>query len=89
MASMATQTTWIEDWERRPIGSERVPPPPTVDEAIPPPPSEIYDVLCRILGYDIREQWLLAEGYREMAEESLRLSEDSLAAGFEALPPEE
>jgi hypothetical protein len=89
MASMTTETTWIEGWERRSIGSERVPPPPKVDEAIPPPPSEIYNVLCRILGYDIRSQWLLAEGYREMAEESLQLSEDSLAAGFEALPPEE
>jgi hypothetical protein len=41
-----------------------------------------------ILGYDIFKAQLMAEGYREFADEALSFAESTLAAGVELLPPE-
>ena len=56
------------------------------DEAAP-----VVDLVARlreILGYDIFEETLMAEGYREMGAEMLSISENTSAAMFEALPDE-
>ena len=53
------------------------------DEAAP-----VVDLVARlreILGYDIFEETLMAEGYREMGAEMLSISENTSAAMFEAL----
>jgi hypothetical protein len=59
------------------------------DREAPVSHSRVYDRLREILGYDIREQLLMIEGYHEFAEESLALAESTLEVGVEALPPEE
>ncbi len=78
-------TTWIKGWERRSAGSAGI----TQHAEAPVKRSRVFDRLREILGYDIGEQRLLAEGYREFAAESLTLAESTLAASVEALPPDE
>jgi hypothetical protein len=90
MAELVTKSTWIKGWDRHRLSSATVIP----KAESPVQRSRVFDRLREILGYDLREQQLLAEGSRELAEESLALSEGTLAAGFEALqredlPPEE
>ena len=53
-----------------------------------PQRSYVYERVNEIFGYDVFEEQLMAEGAREMAEESLEISENNLAAGFETWPPE-
>jgi hypothetical protein len=84
MATMRA-TTLFKGWEWRSAGSAEI----ARRSEAPVPRSRVFQRLREILGYDVREQSLLAEGYREFAEESLALSESTLAAGVEALPPEE
>lgn len=48
----------------------------------------VHERVNEIFGYDFFEERLIAEGAREMAEESLLISESNLAAGTENLPPE-
>ncbi len=60
-------------------------------EGIAEPSEPTVDVTQRvneILGYDIFEQHLLVEGYREMGDEMLEISESTAAAMYDALPPE-
>ena len=52
------------------------------------PVSDVIERVNEILGYDIFEAALMAEGYRVMADEMLEIAESTLAAGYEALPPE-
>ncbi len=78
-----TATTLFKSWKRRSTGSAGI------TKEAPTGHSRVFDRIREILGYDLREQQLLAEGYRKFAEESLTLSESTLAASVEALPPEE
>ena len=55
---------------------------------IAPNPRDVAKRVNEILGYDIFEEVLMAEGYRAMADEMLLISESTAAATFEALPPE-
>ncbi len=80
-----TATTLFKSWERRSTGSAGI----KKRKEAPVQHSRVFERLREILGYDLREQQLLAEGYREFAKESLTLSESTLAASVEALPPEE
>jgi len=80
-----TATTLFKSWKRRSTGSAGI----KKRKEAPVQHSRVFERLREILGYDLREQQLLAEGYREFAKESLTLSESTLAAGVEALPPEE
>ena len=50
------------------------------------PYRSVYERVNEIFGYDFFEADLIAKGAREMSEESLRISEDNLAAGAESLP---
>jgi hypothetical protein len=52
------------------------------------PQRSVYERVNEIFGYNVFEQMLMAEGAREMAEESLEISEGNLAVGFETWPPE-
>jgi hypothetical protein len=52
------------------------------------PAKDVIERVNEILGYDLLEVSEMARGYYEQAEESLRISESNIAAGFEALPPE-
>jgi hypothetical protein len=80
-----TATTFMKDWERTSAGSADI----TKEQETPVPQSRVYDRLREILGYDVQEQLLMMEGYREFAEESLTLAESTLEVGVEALPAEE
>lgn len=48
----------------------------------------VVETLNRILGYDLQETTLMAEGYREMANEGRAIAEGNLAASAETLPEE-
>lgn len=48
--------------------------------------AEIMEIVTEILGYDICAS--AEEGYRELAEEQIRISEQHLAVGVEAWPEE-
>jgi len=48
--------------------------------------ASLWERVTEILGYDLFASE--AEGYAEMAEESLRLAESNLAASVETLPSE-
>ena len=48
----------------------------------------VYERINEIFGYNVFTQELMAEGAREMAQESLDISEGNLAAGFETWPAE-
>jgi hypothetical protein len=80
-----TATTLMKGWRLTSAGSADI----TRDQEAPVSRSRVYDRLREILGYDIREQLLMMEGYHEFAEESLALAESTLEVGVEALPPEE
>jgi hypothetical protein len=84
MATMRA-TTLFKGWEWRSASSAGI----ARRKEAPVRRSRVFERLREILGYDVGEQQLLAEGYREFAEESLMLSESTLAAGIETLPPEE
>jgi hypothetical protein len=49
---------------------------------------DVFEILEEILGYDIVEMQLMAEGYRVTADESLALAESNIAATIETLPPD-
>jgi hypothetical protein len=49
---------------------------------------DVFEILEEILGYDIFEMQLMAEGYREAAEESLAIAESNLDATIQTLPDE-
>ena len=82
---MTAATTFMEGWEQTSAGSAEI----TRHEESPVTHSRVYDRLREILGYDIREQLLMVEGYHEFAEESLALAESTLEVAVEALPAEE
>jgi hypothetical protein len=50
------------------------------------PPRTVIETVTAILGYDVLASE--AEGYREMADESIRIAEGNLAASAETLPKE-
>jgi hypothetical protein len=52
------------------------------------PKRSVVEVVNEILGYDIFERWLIAEGAQEFAEESLHFAESTLDAGLETWPDE-
>lgn len=52
------------------------------------PAEELFDRITEILGYDLFEAALMAEGYAELGAEMLSISEGTIAAQAEALPPE-
>jgi hypothetical protein len=52
------------------------------------PTRDVYEVVEEILGYDIRERWLTAEGAREFSEESAHFAESTLDAALETWPHE-
>jgi hypothetical protein len=80
-----TATTLRKDWDQRSAGSAQI----RSHEESPVSHSRVYDRLREILGYDIREQLLMMEGYHEFAEESLALAESTFEVAVEALPAEE
>lgn len=84
MATMRA-TTLFKGWEWRSASSAGI----ARRKESPVRRSRVFERLREILGYDVRDQQLLAEGYRELADESLMLAESTLAVGIEALPPEE
>lgn len=53
-----------------------------------PAGADVIEIVNRILGYDILESQLMAEGYLEFADESLTTAEGTMAAFYETLPPE-
>jgi hypothetical protein len=64
----------------------------STNEPTSPPSSNgenVIEVVNRLLGYDIEQQRLMAQGYRESAEESLVIAESNLAASVETLPDDE
>ncbi len=52
------------------------------------PERSVVEVVNEILGYDIFERWLIAEGAYEMREESLQFAENTLDAALETWPDE-
>ena len=48
----------------------------------------VVETLNRILGYDLQEATLMAEGYREMGNEGRAIAESNIAASAETLPEE-
>jgi hypothetical protein len=52
------------------------------------PARSVVEVVNEILGYDIFERWLIAEGAQEFAEESLHFAESTLEAALETWPDE-
>lgn len=79
------ETKVLDPWagEREKVGQLS-----TEEERPLAPNVDLFDVLVEILGYDIREADLMAEGYREAATDALDLAEGSLGASFDTLPPE-
>lgn len=55
-------------------------------EAAALPAQAVIERVNAILGYDIFESSLMAEGYVELGSEMLSISESTLAAQAEALP---
>jgi hypothetical protein len=52
------------------------------------PTKDVLEVVREILGYDIFQRWLIAEGARESAKESLYFAESTLDVGLETWPDE-
>ena len=64
----------------------------TSESTLDSPPSNgegVLEVVNRLLGYDIDEVRLMAQGYRESAQEALAIAESNLAASAETLPTED
>jgi hypothetical protein len=65
----------------------------TVDEDVhrmrARPASEIFDVVNKLLGYQLLDLHELARDYREQADEDLLIAESNLAVAFEAIAEEE
>jgi hypothetical protein len=59
----------------------------TEEEGPVDPGVDVFELISEILGYDIREVQLMAEGYREAAGECLWLAENNIVASAETLPP--
>lgn len=52
------------------------------------PAEELFERINEILGYDLFEMVLMMEGYAELSAEMLSISEGTISAQAEALPPE-
>ncbi len=59
-----------------------------VFRASPTPSKDVREVVIDILGYDIFERQLIAEGAHELREESLHFAESTLDAALETWPDE-
>lgn len=58
-------------------------------EAVNLSAAEVIERVTEILGYDLFEDALMAEGYAEFSDEMLAFSESTLHAQNESLPPQE